>query len=199
MDFDFSKEIVLENDRVKLTPMQPEDWDNLLPVALADPTLVQYSPSQIHSEGHLKKYIAAALSDRANHFRYAFTIFDKKTQSYAGSTSFGNIMNKDKRIEIGWTWIGREFQRTGLNRACKLLLMQYVFETLQFERLEFRTDERNTDSRNAIEKIGGKYEGLLRSHMQLPDGVRRNTVCYSILKEEWPAVKKGLVEQVAQV
>lgn len=192
MDFNFKTDIVLENERALLRPMKEEDWDELLPVALPDPTLVQYSPSQIHSEGLLKKYIRQALSDRETGFRYAFTIFDKAANRVAGSTSFGSISNKDKRIEIGWTWIGREFQKTGLNRACKALMLQYVFETLQFERLEFRTDERNEASRAAIEKIGGTFEGILRSHMLMPDGFRRNTVYYSILREEWPALKAKL-------
>jgi RimJ/RimL family protein N-acetyltransferase len=192
MDFNFKTDIVLENERALLRPMKEEDWDELLPVALADPTLVQYSPSQIHSEGLLKKYIRQALSDRETNFRYAFTIFDKAANRVAGSSSFGSLSNKDKRVEIGWTWIGREFQKTGLNRACKSLMLQYVFETLQFERLEFRTDERNEASRTAIEKIGGQFEGVLRSHMLMPDGFRRNTVYYSILREEWPVLKAKL-------
>ncbi|HEU4716244.1 MAG TPA: GNAT family protein [Bacteroidia bacterium] len=193
MNFDFTKDILPENERVRLRPIEISDWDNLLPVALADNDLLHYSPSQVHSEGLLKKYIATALSDREKEVRYAFSVFDKSAGKYAGSTSFGNIVNKDKRIEIGWTWIGRQFQRTGLNRNMKFLMMQYVFETLEFERLEFRTDERNAASRTAIEKIGGKYEGTLRSHMLMPDGFRRNTACYSILKEEWPALKKQLI------
>jgi RimJ/RimL family protein N-acetyltransferase len=190
MDFSFQKDIILENERVLLRPMQEADIVNLLKVAAEDKTLVQYSPFQIHSETLLKKYIETALANRTDKVRYAFTIFDKQSNRYAGSTSFGNISNVDKRIEIGWTWIGRQFQKTGLNRNCKFLLMSYVFETLEFERLELRTDERNAVSRKAIEAIGGRMEGILRSHMLMTDGFRRSTVCYSILSSEWPEAKK---------
>jgi RimJ/RimL family protein N-acetyltransferase len=192
MDFSFEKDIVLENDRVRICPILLSDIDNLLKVATSDPSLVQYSPFNINSEPLLRQYIEKALSDRASKVRYAFILFDKKTNEYAGSTSFGNLSNADKRVEIGWTWIGKPFQKTGLNRNCKHLLMNYVFETLGFERLELRTDERNAQSRKAIEAIGGKFEGILRSHMIMTDGFRRSTVCYSILKNEWPVVKEKL-------
>lgn len=189
MKFDCSQQLILENDRVLLRPMEAGDVALLKNVALADPTLLQFSPQRVHTEEYLAEYVSIALRDRENNTRYAFTIFDKQTQTFAGSTSFGNISNYDKRIEIGWTWIGRQFQRTGLNRQCKFLMLSYVFETLQFERLEFRTDERNSVSRTAIEKVGGKFEGILRSHMLMNDGWRRSTACYSILKDEWPALK----------
>lgn len=192
MNFSFEKDIVLENNGVLIRPMSSSDKENLLQVATEDKILVQYSPSQIYTEALLNQYIENALNDRANKVRYAFTIFDKQKGLYAGSTSFGNIANNDKRIEIGWTWIGRQFQKTGLNRNCKHLLMSYVFDTLQFERLELRTDERNSASRKAIEGIGGKIEGVLRSHMLMSDGFRRNTVCYSILRSEWPRIKANL-------
>jgi RimJ/RimL family protein N-acetyltransferase len=117
-------------------------------------------------------------------------------QEYAGSTSFANVSNRDKRLEIGWTWIGKKFQKTGLNRNGKLLMLQYAFETLQFERVELKTDERNMASRTAIEKIGGKFEGILRSHMVVKDGFRRNTVYYSILSKEWPGVKTNLLNKM---
>jgi N-acetyltransferase len=108
------------------------------------------------------------------------------------------VSDKDQRLEIGWTWFGKAFQRTGLNRNVKFLMLQYAFEQLQFERVELKTDERNHPSRKAIEGIGGKFEGILRSHMQLPDGFRRNTVYYSILKAEWPALKNGIFKNISR-
>ena len=126
---------------------------------------------------------------RENGIRYTFTVWDKMEQAFAGSTSFLNISEADDRLEIGATWYGRKFQRTGLNRHCKFLLLSYTFEVLKAVRVEFRTDERNTDSRTAIEKIGGIYEGTLRTHMLMPDGHRRNTACYSILSSEWMDLK----------
>ncbi|HYG52095.1 MAG TPA: GNAT family protein [Flavobacteriales bacterium] len=197
MYFDCSQHIILENAAVRLSPMTEGDVFNLREIALNETKLVQYSPSQIHNEELLGSYIQTALKDRAKGFRYAFVIFDKTKNRYAGSTSFGSIVNKDQRIEIGWTWIGKDFQRTGLNRNMKFLMMRYVFETLQFERLEFRTDERNEVSRKAIEKIGGKFEGVLRNHMLMPDGHRRNTHCYSVLKSEWPVLKQTVFKTYA--
>jgi len=165
------------------------DLDNLINVATEDKKLIQFSPAQIHSEQLLKSYIEKAINDRQNGIRYSFSIFDKTKNAYAGSTSFLNISNIDDRLEIGSTWIGKDFQRTGLNRNCKYLLLTFAFDDLGAQRVEFRTDERNLASRTAIEKIGGKLEGILRSHTLLPDGFRRNTACYSILKSEWADMK----------
>jgi RimJ/RimL family protein N-acetyltransferase len=190
MEFDFTKEIVLQNNRVLLRPMVMEDFENLYTVATADKDLVQYSPYQIHTKEFLEGYIKTSLTERAAGIRYPFVVFDKKTETYAGSTSFANVSNKDQRLEIGWTWIDKTFQQTGLNRACKSLLLSYAFDELEYERVEFRTDARNLASRSAIEKIGGQYEGALRSHTVLLDGFRRTTVYYSILKSEWPDLKR---------
>lgn len=196
MDFDFSKEIVLQNGRALLRPLTSEDRLNLQAVATADAALVQYSPYKIHTLELLEQYIEASLNERANCFRYAFAIFDRQKRAWAGSTSVANISNKDKRLEIGWTWMGRTFQQTGLNRACKYLLLSYAFDKLAFERVEFKTDARNEASRTAIEKIGGQYEGALRSHTVMPDGFRRTTVYYSILKAEWPRLKETVFHSV---
>lgn len=191
-NFNFNKNIVLENDRAKLAPLQPEHFPLLLPIALNNVGLLQYSPSLIDTEGEFEKYFATALSVKSNQTRHPFIIFDKLKNEYAGSTSFGNISNDDQRIEIGWTWIGRNFQGTGLNKNCKFLLLKYAFEELDFMRVELKTDARNKQSRRAIEKIGAKYEGCLRSHTLMSDGFRRDTVYYSILKNEWPDVKKDI-------
>lgn len=189
MDLDFSKDIRLENERVLLRPFVENDWMNLLNVAAQDETLVQFSPYLIHTEEHIKEFIKNAINNRSNEMVYSFIIFDKKTQKYAGSTSFWNLSNRDKRVEIGRTWIGKDFQASGLNRNCKFLLLEYAFEVLELERVELKTDERNTQSRNAIQKIGGQFEGIMRSHTLMLDGFRRSTVIYSILKNEWPALK----------
>ena len=192
MDFNFTKNIVLQNDAVLLHPLCNEDAVNLLPVATQNDDLVRYSPYKIHTAEYLQQFVHQSLADRTKAFRYPFTIYSKEKGEYAGSTSIGNVSNKDKRLEIGWTWIGRRFQQTGLNRACKFLLLSYAFEQLEFERVEFKTDARNEASRRAIEKIGGQYEGALRSHTVMNDGFRRTTIYYSILKEEWPQLKDSV-------
>jgi N-acetyltransferase len=194
MDFNFSDQIMLEDERVLLRPLLTADKNNLLHVATQTPTLVQYSPFYIHTEEYLEEYIVNALKDKAILFRYPLIIFDKLSNAYAGSTGFANVSNKDKRLEIGWTWIGQEFQKTGLNRHCKYLLLSYIFDTLEFERAEFRTDERNIASRTAMEKMGAVCEASLRSHTVMNDGFRRTTVYYSILKEEWQQLKPGFLK-----
>jgi RimJ/RimL family protein N-acetyltransferase len=114
-----------------------------------------------------------------------FIIYDKNSKKYAGSTQFMNIDKKNKVLEIGSTWIGREFQGTGLNGQVKGLMLQYAFNGMMFEKVEFRIDERNLRSRKAVEKLGAKLEGILRKNIYLLDGYKRNTCCYGILKEEW--------------
>jgi RimJ/RimL family protein N-acetyltransferase len=194
MNFSFDKEIILENNFVVLRPISETDLENLLPIATSDKNLLQFSPAPIYTKELLRKYIDNAVEYRKNKTRYSFIVFDKTQNSYAGSTSFLNISNGDDRLEIGATWYGKEFQRTGLNRNCKYLLLEYAFEHLNAERVEFRTDERNLASRKAIEKIGGQFEGLLRRHTLMVDGFRRNTVCYSTLKSEWNSLKKHFLD-----
>lgn len=194
MNFSFDEEIILENSFALLRPINKTDIDNLLPVATKDKDLLQFSPTQICTSELLKTYIDKAVENKISKNRYAFIVFDKTENQFAGSTSFLNISNSDDRLEIGATWYGKEFQRTGLNRNCKYLLLQYAFDNLEAERVEFKTDERNLASRKAIEKIGGQFEGILRRHTLMSDGFRRNTICYSILKSEWPELKEHFLE-----
>ncbi|MDT7831708.1 GNAT family protein [Flavobacteriaceae bacterium S356] len=198
MKLNFKEDIILENDRVRLEPLTIEHVELLTPIAIDNPTLLKYSPPKFGTVDYLKEYIIRYVKMRTQHLIYAFAIYDKQKSTYAGSTSFMNISQVDERLEIGSTWIGKTFQRTGLNRHCKYLLMQYVFETLQFERLELRTDERNIQSQTAIKAIGGQYEGTLRGHLLMSDGFRRNTVCYSILKDEWKDIKSTIFKTVTE-
>jgi len=195
MNFPFDKEIILENSVALLRPLKLADIQNLMKIAIEEKELLQYSPIPIYSEKLLAEYVEKSLNERKNKTRYAFSIFDKKKNVYAGSTSFMNISNVDSRVEIGSTWIGKDFQRTGLNRNCKYLLLNFAFGELNTERVELKTDERNNASRNAIQKIGGKFEGILRSHTLMYDGYRRNTVYYSILKNEWENLKMGFIKE----
>ena len=195
MNFPFEKEIILEDSVAILRPLQSGDLADLLGVASEDKQLLQFSQMPVYTEDLLKTYIEKAVGDRQNKVRYPFTIFSKTKNLYAGSTSFLNISNPDDRLEIGATWIGNGFQKTGLNRSCKYLLLDFAFGNLGAERVEFRTDERNMKSRTAIEKIGAQFEGVLRNHMLMQDGYRRNTVCYSILKDEWTDLKPGFLKK----
>src|SRR5690606_40429165 len=136
---------------------------------------VSDAPSQIASPKELKKYVPEAVNEYYNGRALPFRIYDKLRKAYAGSTRFANIGLYDTKLEIGWTWIGKNFQGTGINLHIKYLMLKYVFETLQFDKVQFRVDERNTRSRKAIEKIGGTLEGILKKDMLMPDGFKRNT------------------------
>ncbi|SDB31865.1 Protein N-acetyltransferase, RimJ/RimL family [Flavobacteriaceae bacterium MAR_2010_188] len=194
----FDQDIILENKRVKLEPLQLNHYDVLLPISNRYPDLLKLSPPKFGTPELLKQYIESNLAERKNHTKYPFAIFDKEVEEYAGSTAFLNISPENKRLEIGSTWIGKHFQRTGLNRNCKFLLMQYVFEVLEYERIELKTDKRNLQSQKGMEGIGAKFEGTLRSHTVMSDGYRRNTVYYSILKNEWEGIKETIFSEISR-
>lgn len=186
---------ILENNRALLRPLQQEDVTLLRPIALEQPELFRYMSAFIYSEEALALFVAQAVADRDGHRSIPFLVVDKATNAVAGSTRFGNIDEKNKRAEIGWTWIDERFHRTGLNRAMKFLMLEYAFNVLDLNRIEIKTNELNTRSRRAVEAIGGQYEGMARHHMVNDDGTLRNTVYYSILKEEWPGIKERVFEK----
>ena len=122
----------------------------------------------------------------------AFAIIDKATQKIAGSTRFMKANLPNKRVEIGFTFLGKSWQKTQINTEAKLLMLTHAFETMELNRVELLTDYLNTASRNAILRLGAKDEGILRNHMVMPDGRVRDSVIYSIIKNEWPGVKQHL-------
>ncbi len=197
MKLKFEERIILENERVRIEPLEERHIESLATIAVRNPDLLKYSPPKFGTAERLATYVAQQLDLKARDLKYPFAIFDKAQHAYAGSTSFLNVSNENRRIEIGSTWIGKDFQRTGLNHNCKFLLMSYVFDYLEFERLEFKTDNRNIQSQGAIERIGGKYEGVLRSHTVMSDGFRRDTRCYSILRSEWKGIKEKVFGDLA--
>ncbi len=176
--------LVLENERVRLSPLTLENYRELLAVA-SEPGLVRYSPSVIDSAEDLEAYVKKALNDQKVNRAQPFVIFDKKTSSFAGCTRYMHIDWTNRVLHIGSTWIGRGFQGTGLNKEMKHLLINHAFHSMNFEKVEFRIDERNTRSRKAVEKLGAKLEGVLRENVYLSDGFKRNTCCYGILRKEW--------------
>jgi len=141
----------------------------------------------------MEAYVEEAIAERERGISIPFAIVSKQESRVIGCTRYGAISRAHKRLEIGWTWIGVPWQRTGVNSECKLLLMTHAFEELGCKRLELKTDARNQQSRNAILRIGAKEEGILRSHMISFDGRVRDTVYFSILDSEWPDVKAALI------
>ena len=141
----------------------------------------------------MKIYIQTALEGRKNKNQYAFLVFDKKTNQYAGSTRFYDIQFEQASLQLGFTWYGKEFQGTELNKNCKCLMLEFAFEFLKMERVEFRADNENQKSINAMKKIGCSVEGILRSNTYKDNGERRDSIILSILKNEWfDSVKEKL-------
>lgn len=182
------KELILENSLVRLEPLSLDNYLNLNSVA-SEVGLIQYSPSDISSPSSLRNYVLDALDQKEKGLALPFIIYNKVLNEYIGSTRFGLINNHNKVLHIGWTWISKKVQGSGINKHMKFLMLQYAFEKLNFEKVEFRIDERNIRSRKAVEKIGGTLEGILRKDTLMLDGFRRSTCCYGILKEEWPDIK----------
>jgi RimJ/RimL family protein N-acetyltransferase len=187
----FTREILLENERARLEPLNLDHYDCLWPIAQQQ-ELWRFTSARVKGEDDFKKYFYQALEERKNGLSYPFAIFDKRENRYAGSTRFGNISLEHKRLEIGWTWYHPELQRTGLNRACKFLLLSYGFEELGVRRIELKTSITNEKSRLAIAKIGATQEGILRKYMINDDGSRRDSVVFSIIDEEWPVIKQTI-------
>ncbi|PJJ80154.1 GNAT family N-acetyltransferase [Mucilaginibacter auburnensis] len=185
LNFKTTQNIILENERVLLRPLQAEDFDHLLPFALNEPEIWRYSARTAESAALLKEYIDGAIKAREAGAEYPFIVFDKKANAYAGSTRFYEIQPENGALEIGYTWYGKDFRGSGLNKHCKFLLLQFAFETMQTHRVGFRADARNEVSIAAMKSIGCTVEGVIRSHGVLRDGGRRDSVLLSILKDEW--------------
>lgn len=183
----FSSNLILEDPRVLLRPITEEDYDHLLPYSLQESEIWKYGLVSAAGEENLKNYLATAVRNRAERKEYAFIVYDKAAGKYAGSTRFYDIQQAWLTTQLGYTWYGKEFQRSGLNRHCKFLLLSYVFETWGLERCEFRADANNAPSVAAMKAIGCVEEGILRNHMPTASGGRRDSIILSILKSEWEA------------
>lgn len=183
--------VVLENKDIILEPLTLNHVDELLPVAI-NPELWLLTTVVIRSREDLYSYISKALEEKEKGTALPFAIKIKATGEYVGSTRFGNIDISNKRVEIGWTWIGVSWQRSFVNTGMKLLMLQHAFEVWGCNRVELKTDALNTRSRNAILRIGAKEEGTLRNHMIVFDGRIRDSVYFSIISDEWSSVKKNL-------
>lgn len=196
--FDTNKNIILEDDVVLLRPLTITDYDHLAPFAIQEPDLWTYSMISGAGEKGMKLYIQSALQDRAHGKSYPFIVFDKRVNCYAGSTRFYDIQLVHKTLQLGFTWYGKVFHGTGLNKHCKYLLLQFAFEKLGMERVEFRADSNNARSIAAMKNIGCVVEGLLRSNTIKASGGRRDSIILSILKQEWEySVKQQLAAKLS--
>lgn len=184
-NFSFQETYFLEDDRALLRPLTAEDHAYLLTFSLHEPELWKFSLISGSGEEGLRNYIKIALDGRDAHKEYPFIVYDKQKAAYAGSTRFYDIQLNQKTLQVGYTWYGKDFQGTGLNKHCKYLLLGFAFDKMQMERVEFRADNNNKRSIAAMKSIGCIEEGVLRSNTIKQDGNRRDSIVLSILKTEW--------------
>jgi RimJ/RimL family protein N-acetyltransferase len=190
-------ELILETNRVLLRPIDEKDFDAFFDLA-QDDGMWDYFTLNLAEKDHLQKWMDAAFADKAAGTRRPFTIIDKTTNQIAGSSSMGNISYHDLRLEIGWSWLGKKFRSSGINFHAKYSMMRYAFEEMNFERVEFKTDFLNERAKQGLRKIGGKEEGVLRSHMTMWNNRRRDSIYFSVLKKEWPSLKETIFPGISE-
>jgi RimJ/RimL family protein N-acetyltransferase len=183
--------VTLTGRFVELRPLRMEHLDALCAVGL-DPALWRHTVSQITTRAELEAYVRTALDEQEAGRSLPFAILSLADGVIVGSTRYGNIDRFNRHVEIGWTWVAPRWQRTAINTEAKLLLLRHAFETLDCMRVEFKTDRLNEQSRTALQRIGAVEEGVFRRHILTQSGRWRDSVYFSILAEEWPAIRGTL-------
>jgi RimJ/RimL family protein N-acetyltransferase len=183
--------VTLEGRCVRLEPLAKAHLAGLADIGL-DEELWRWIPAQVRTAEEMAAYIETALQEQERGISLPFAIVEKAAGRAIGSTRYGNIDRTHHRVEIGWTWVAREWQRTAVNTEAKYLLLRHAFETLGCIRVELKTDSLNEKSRAAILRIGAQHEGIFRNHMITASGRIRHSAYYSIIESEWPAVKARL-------
>ncbi len=189
--------VTLRGRVVRLEPLAADHVEPLCRVGL-DPELWRWIPTPVSTADEMRSYVEDALAEWLRGVSLPFVIIHQAIDQIIGSTRYANIDTRDRRLEIGWTWITPAFQRTAANTEAKLLLLQYAFESLRAQRVEFKTDALNDKSRKAILRIGAIEEGTFRKHKMTASGRFRDTVYFSIIAEEWPAVHERLVNYLRE-
>ncbi len=190
--------VVLERPSggVRLEPLDHRHVPELLKVAHDPAIWTWWSIPPLTTHERMAEWVAKALANRDAGTEAPFAVIHRPTGAVAGCTRYMDIHEADRWLEIGWTWYGTAYQRTGVNTESKYLLLRHAFETLGMVRVQLKTDARNQRSRDAIGRIGARYEGTLRRVKKLHTGFIRDTAVYSILDEEWPSVKQRLEEMM---
>lgn len=183
--------VTLEGEHVRLEPMESNHLDALA-AAGGFEELWRLTTTRAVSRDEMSEYMKAALTDQSAGSALPFVTVDKASRRIVGSTRFGNIDASNRRAEIGWTWITPEFQRTYVNSEAKYLMLHHAFQVWECVRVELKTDVLNLRSRAAMERIGATEEGILRKHVLTQGGRYRDTIYFSILDTEWPAVRERL-------
>lgn len=183
--------VTLDGRYVRLEPLNRGHVEALSAVGL-DADLWRWIPVSVRTREEMAAHVETALHEQASGTALPFVQVEKTSGRVVGSTRYGNIERTHRRLEIGWTWVGREWQRTAVNTEAKFLLLRHAFETLRCMRVELKTDCLNERSRAAIQRIGAREEGIFRNHMITESGRIRHSVYYSIVDAEWPQVKSRL-------
>lgn len=183
--------VTLTGKRVRLEPLDEGHVDDLARVALDD-RIWRWTLANAMDDVGLRAWFDQARANAEATEEVPFATIDLEDGRAIGSSRFLSIAPEHRRLEIGWTWLGTEYQRTGLNREAKLLQLTHAFETLAAERVEFKTHARNVASRTALLGIGATFEGVFRRHTVMADGSSRDSAYYSVVAPEWPAVKARL-------
>jgi RimJ/RimL family protein N-acetyltransferase len=191
------KPVTLDGSRVRLEPLDEAHLQDLVRVG-TDDSIWRWITGLPMDEQGLRAWFEQTQAAAATGTEVPFATIDRESDKAIGSTRFMTITPEHRRLEIGWTWVGTAFQRTGANRETKLLQMAHAFETLNAERVEFKTHARNEKSRAALTGIGAIFEGVLRHHTIMPDGTNRDSAYYSVLADEWPDVKARLEALLAR-
>lgn len=185
-------EIEFDLESVKLVPLNTSHRDSLV-MAASDGKLWALWYTSIPCEKTIDSYISFALIEKQKGNSLPFVVIDKLNNKVIGSTRYCNADTKNNRLEIGYTWYSKSYQKSSVNTECKLALLEHAFEYLNVIAVEFRTHWHNHPSRNAISRLGAKQDGVLRNHQKTPDGCYRDTVVFSIISNEWTTVKKSLM------
>lgn len=190
-------DLSLQTSKVLLRPLGENDFDTFLELA-QDEDAWKYFTLNLADRDHLRKWMDQAYADRAANTRRPFTIIEKSSGKIAGSMSMGNISMHDLRLEIGWSWLSKNFRGTDINRHAKYSMINYAFEELNFERVEFKTDVLNERARKGLQKIGAKEEGILRSHMTMWNNRRRDSIYYSVIRNEWQQLRQTIFKDIEE-
>lgn len=198
MTFNIKDNYILENEVVRLEPLTISHFDSLVEFSINEPEIWSFNANGPDCRENLNKYIEKALSQKEKLVEYPFIVFDKIKNKVAGSTRFYNISLETKNLEIGFTWYGKEFQGTLLNKNCKYLLLEFAFEKMNLERVGFRANNLNKRSINAMKSIGCVEEGVLRNFSTDAKGERIDAIVLSIIKSEWfTGTKERLKEKIS--
>jgi RimJ/RimL family protein N-acetyltransferase len=183
--------VTIEGSIVRLEPLSLDHVPALAEVAL-DPSIWRWTLARPTTEAELREWAEATIAGREAGTELPFATIDRASGRPIGSSRYMNIVLEHRRLEIGWTWVAKAFQRTGVNREAKLLMLRHAFDTLGCRRVEFKTDALNEPSRTALLGIGARFEGIFRNHMVMPEGRMRDSAYYSVIDSEWPDVRAAL-------